>query len=62
MSEIEYSILIETFTLQEGGDAARCFRTLEAAVQMVPEARVVQRRAASRLKSSVYVFGNARRG
>jgi hypothetical protein len=62
MSEIEYSILIETFTIQEGGDAARFFRTLEAAVQMVPEARVLQRRTASRLKSSVYVFGGARRG
>lgn len=34
MSDIEYSILIETFTLQEGGDAARFFRTLEAVVQM----------------------------
>lgn len=34
MSEIEYSILIETFTLQEGGDAARFFHTVEAAVQM----------------------------
>jgi hypothetical protein len=39
MSEIEYSILIETFTLQEGGEAARFFLTLEAAVQMTAEDR-----------------------
>ena len=39
MGEVEYSILIETFTLQEGGDAARFFRTLEAAVEMTAEDR-----------------------
>ena len=39
MNEIEYSILIESFTLQEGGDAARFVRTVEAAVEMTAEDR-----------------------
>ncbi len=47
MSASEDSILIETFTLEEESDAARFFRTLEASVQLDPEARVLQRRTAS---------------
>ena len=37
MPEPEYSIVVETFTFQEGGDTERFFRVLDAAVSMAAE-------------------------